>query len=36
MKVFNMITAFYESKSLLKHNSCDCRYRLGDIKCNSK
>ena len=35
LSVFNMITGKNESKALKKHRSCECRFKLDGIKCNS-
>ena len=36
VKVFNRLSIKTESKTLIKHISCDCRCRLHCAKCNSK
>ena len=35
VKVFNMITNRNEAKLLVKHISCDCKWRLNSTTCNS-
>ena len=35
VKVFNMITKMNESKTLVKHISCDCKYKFNSVTCNS-
>ena len=35
LHVFNMITGINESKTLTKHISCECKYKLDVAKCNS-
>ena len=35
LRVFNMITGINESKALTKHRSCECKFKLDGIKCNS-
>ena len=32
--VFNMITGRSESKTLIKHLSCECKYKFDGRKCN--
>ena len=34
-KVFNMIIKIHETKTLVKHISCDCRCRLDSTTCIS-
>ena len=36
INVFNMITRVIESKTLIKHISCDCKHEFDDRKCISK
>ena len=33
VKVFNT-TRIYETKTLIKHISCDCKYKFNSITCN--
>ena len=33
--VFNMITRINELKALVKHISCDCKYKFNSATCNS-
>ena len=35
LSVFKMITEINESKILTKHISCECKWKLDEIKCNS-
>ena len=35
ISVFNMITGINESKTLIKHISCECKCKLDGTKCNS-
>ena len=35
VKVFNMITNKYESKTMVKHNSCDWKCKYKSTTCNS-
>ena len=35
LRVFNMITGINEWKTLTKHISCKCKYKLDGTKCNS-
>ena len=35
VKVFNMITNRNETKTMLKHISCDCKCKLNSTTCNS-
>ena len=35
LSVFNMITGINESKTLIKHLSCECKCRFDRKKCNS-
>ena len=32
---FNMITRVYETKTLIKHISCDCKWKFNSTTCNS-
>ena len=34
VKVFNMITRINETKTLVKHISCDCKCKLNSTTCN--
>ena len=36
LNVFNMITGINESKTLIKHISCNCRCKFNGRKCSSK
>ena len=33
--MFNIITGINESKTLIKHISCECKYKVNGRKCNS-
>ena len=35
LSVFNIITRINESRTLIKHISCECKYKLEDRKCHS-
>ena len=35
LSVFNMISRINESKTLTKHTSCECKYKVDGRKCNS-
>ena len=35
LSVFSMITGIKESKTLTKHISCECKYKIDSRKCNS-
>ena len=35
VKRFSMVTRIYEAKTLVKHISCDCKYKLNSTTCNS-
>ena len=35
VKVFNMITRIYETKTLVKHISCDFKFKFNSATCNS-
>ena len=35
LSVFNMITGIYESKTLTKHISCECKCKSDGTKCSS-
>ena len=35
LSVFNMIAGINESKTLIKHISCECKSKLDGTKCNS-
>ena len=35
VKRFSMATRIYEAKTLVKHISCDCKYKLNSTTCNS-
>ena len=35
VRVFNMITGINESKTLIKHMSCECKCKFDGTKCNS-
>ena len=35
IKLFSMVTRIYEGKTLVKHISCDCKYKLNSATCNS-
>ena len=35
LNVFNMTTRISQSKTLMKHISCNCRFKSNSIKCNS-
>ena len=36
LSVFNMITGINESKTLMKHMSCECKSKFDGTKCDSK
>ena len=36
LKIFNMTKEINESKTLIKHISCECKYGLDARKCNSR
>ena len=35
VKVFNMLTKINDAKTLIKHNSCDCKSKFDSTACSS-
>ena len=35
VKAFNVMTRINEAKTMAKHGSCDCKYKLNSVTCDS-